>query len=158
MTLPTIVPAPFDGTTKDFLKVKCDRSGAMRLQAQNVSVPSGTVVTTIVGLVPLRRGDRIDVGATKIYSAALGTSVTASVGIIYDDTTNNTSIPALFASGSTAVAAGGEIPLLVNAATMQNVATGDGWLAVTLAGATTGTTGVISAQVASVYDGINVTN
>ncbi len=152
MTLPTIVPSKYTATARDFLLCKADKSGAMRLEPFPSSVPSGTVVTTIVGLVPFRKGARLSLEATSITSDALGTSVTGSVGVIYNDNTNNANIPALFASGLTTFAAGGNLTLIKTPTTEQWFATDDGWIAVTLAGATTGTTNPIHGQIVLSYD------
>lgn len=162
MTLPTIVPVEYSGTasgiTNDFLKVKCDRSGAARVFSVATSVPSGTVVTTIVGLVPFNKGLRIDVGSLKNFSAALGTSVTVSIGVVYNDNTNNTNNATLYTSASTAAAAGGELVVAASAANVNYVTTADGWLVATIGGATTGTTNNISSQFVGSYDGLGTDN
>ena len=151
MTLPTVVPAPFQGTSKDFLKAKFQADGTAFLANATTSVPSGTTATTVVGLVPVTAGARIVVGATKIVSAALGAGSTASVGIVYDDTVNNTSVPTLFASALTAVAAGGELVITPSVTNLAYVVTGNGWVCLTMGGTTTANTADVVAQVTIDY-------
>lgn len=146
MTLPTIFPIQFAGTSKDFLKAKFQADGTSFMIQDTVSVLTGTVVTTIVGLIPFQANCRIQVPGLTINSAALGTSVTASVGVIYDDNTNNTNNATLYASALTTVAAGGNLTLTPSATNLAYVTTANGWLAVTLGGATTGSTGSFTFQ------------
>jgi hypothetical protein len=153
MTTPSIVPTKWNGTSTDFLKTKVDRSGASRAQRTTVSVPSGTTVNTIVGLVPFNKGEQIT--GFRLYCDALGTSVTANVGVVYDDNTNNTNNQTLFLSGSTNPAAGGELTFTTSAANSVYVTTDSGWLVATITGATTGSTGNIQGTVFAVYDGLS---
>lgn len=146
MTLPTIVPAGFAGDYTDFLKVKLQRDGSAFVNAGVVSIPSGTVVTTIVGLVPFTANAKISVTGLSLFAAALGASVTASIGVVYQSASEGTDVPTLFVSGSTTVAAGGAIAFTPTATNVPYVTTGNGWIAVTLAGATTGSTGSINVQ------------
>lgn len=148
MTLPTIVPTGFAATSKDFLKAKVMKDGSAFLNRAVVTVPASTVVATVVGLVPVKAGAALSVPSLSVLFPALGASVTASLGIIYDDTTNNTSNATLYASASTTAAAGGVLSITATAANQQYVVTGDGWLAVTLGGATTTASALdINAQV-----------
>lgn len=158
MTLPTIVPVEYDGSTNDFLKTKSDKSGAARTYGVSVSVPSGTTTTTIVGLIPFNKGLRIDEKSIGAFSGALGTSVTVSIGVVYNDNTNNTNNATLYASALTAAAAGGELVMVASAANLSYVTTADGWLVATIGGATTGSTGAITLQCVGSYDGLGVDN
>ena len=145
MALPTIVPVGFAGNRTDFLKAKVSRDGGSFVNRSSVSVPSGTVVTTIVGLIPFQAGATVSVPALSVVFAALGASVTASIGVFYEDAAN-TDVPALFASAITTPAAGGVSTITPSATNLAFVAPGNGWIAVTLAGATTGSTGSITSQ------------
>lgn len=158
MTLPTIVPVEYDGSTNDFLKTKSDRSGAARVYSEAVSVPSGTTTTTIVGLIPFNKGFRVDEKSIGAFSGALGTSVTVSLGVVYNDNTNNTNNATLYASALTAAAAGGELVPVASAANLGYVTTADGWVVATIGGATTGSTGAINIQCVGSYDGLGVDN
>lgn len=154
MTTPSIAPTRYSKTSQDFNIAKVDREGALRTEYVNVNVPSGTVVNTVVGLVPFRRGARFVCHASGLNVGALGTSVTASVGYVYDDNVTFTNAPAAFVSASTTAAAGGTISLTGLATSYSFVAAADGWIAVTLAGATTGSSGDINAQITLSYDGL----
>ena len=145
MALPTIVPVGFAGNRTDFLKAKADRGGSAFVNRASVSVPSGTVVNTIVGLIPFQAGATVSVPALSVVFAALGASVTASIGVVYEDVLN-TDVPALFASAITTPAAGGVATITPSAANLAFVALGNGWIAVTISGATTSTTNAITAQ------------
>ena len=157
MTTPTILPTNRDGTYKDYLKCKVDRSGAVREQYATVSVPSGTTVATVVGLVPFNKGFRLDYGATQLAVGALGTSVTVDIGYVYKTGSTATDDVDAFATLLTAATAGGLL-VLDEPIGLSWVAEDDGWIAVTIRGATTGTTGSIFGQVNGAYDGINVSN
>lgn len=146
MTLPSIVPTGFAGTSKDFLKVKVDRAGTAFVNRGQVSVPSGTVVTTIVGLIPFQAGMTLVTGATDLFVEALGTSVTLSLGVVYDDNVTNTNNQTLWVNASTVAAAGGVVPIVESATNIPYVTTGNGWIVATINGATTGSTGSVYIQ------------
>lgn len=150
MTIPSILPVGYAGTTADFLKTKVDREGSVRASYGVVSVPTGTVTTTIVGLIPFNANTRLV--DFYVYFAALGAGVTADIGYVYSDNTNNTNKSNAFIAASTTSAAGGALggANTVDAATWT--ATADGWFCVVIGGATTGTTGNISYDVSTVYD------
>lgn len=158
MTLPTIVPLEYAATATDFLKVKSDRSGAARVYSESVSVPTGTTTTTIVGLIPFNKGLRIDEKSIGAFSGALGTSVTVSIGVVYNDNVANTNNATLYASALTAAAAGGELVMVASAANLGYVTTGDGWVVATIGGATTGTTNPLTIQCVGSYDGLGANN
>lgn len=158
MTTPTIFPAEYDGSSRDFLKIKCERSGSARAYGVQVSVITGTVTTTIVGLIPFNKGFRINEKSIGAFSAALGSGVTVSIGVIYDDNTNNTNNATLYASALTAAAAGGELAMTASATNLAYVTTANGWLVATIGGATTGTTGAITLQLVGSYDGLGIDN
>lgn len=158
MTTPSIVPTQFQANSTDYLHTKVDRQGVVRLQRTAVSVPSGTTTTTIVGLAPFNAGECFVVDGMNIAIGALGTSVTVDIGVIYDDNTNNTNNQTLFVSASTTAAAGGNIAITGTATNLAYVTTANGWLVATIGGATTGTTGSITAQVVQAYDGLQATN
>src|ERR1700761_4408234 len=96
MTLPTLFPVEYSGTstgiTNDFLKVKEDRSGAARIYTGQVSIPAATAALATVGLIPFNKGAQFHIDNTSVYLDDLdtGTTVTVSLGYIYDDNTNNT--------------------------------------------------------------------
>lgn len=159
MTLPTIVPTSYDGTTNDFLKVKEDRSGAVRAYSGSVTVPSGTAFTTIVGLVPFNKGARFHLDNTSIYVADIGAGTTTiSIGYVYSDNTNNTNNATAWASASTAIQAGGFISLTAGAAGLNFDATADGWVVATINTASTDADGAISFQILGAYDGLGISN
>lgn len=158
MTTPSIIPASFQGNATDYLKTKVERDGSARLQAQTTSVPTGTTTTTIVGLIPFNAGCRILPDGISAAVDALGTSVTMSLGVVYDDNVGNTNNATLFTSASTAAAAGGTLAVVNSATNIPYVTTGNGWLVATIGGATTGTTGNVYIQIAAAYDGLTTPN
>lgn len=150
---PNILPPGFAGNVFDFNKAKIDRSGAVRHYKGVVSVPSGTTVGNKVGLVPVRQGGQIVNSASQIWFDALGTSVTTSVGVTYGPSSTQTEAPATYvAAGNTTAAAGGSVVLNSVLAGLLYKFLDDGWVTVTLAGATTGSTGNITFNVAIAYD------
>lgn len=153
LQLPTIFPTGYAGDATDFLKVKADRSGAVRNSTGLVSIPISTLSGTVVGLMPFEPGYKMNYGSA-VYSGALGTSVTGSWGYLYYDTTqanSATSQAAGFVSGSTTPAAGGIIT--PNASTSINwVAASSGWVTFTIGGATTTTLGNLFWNIDSAYD------
>lgn len=157
MTLPTQYPSGFNGTSNDFNKAKIDRSGALR--SYNFLVTTSTAILTagtVIGLVPVRKGARLHRPGCAFACDDLdtGNAVTCDLGIVYDDTTNNTSVPDKYvATGNTFLqAAATSLTLLTTDAADSYVATGDGWLALTTATASTTTVGTIHGVVAIAYD------
>jgi hypothetical protein len=146
MTTPTLLPTNFFGTAVDYLQVKCSRDGDAFVNRGQVSIPSGTTTTTIAGLFPFQSGMTLVTGGTDIVSDALGTSVTVSIGVVYDDNVGNTNNQTLFTNASTAAAAGGPVPITESATNLPYVTTGNGWVVATIGGATTGSTGNIYIQ------------
>lgn len=152
MTTPTIYPTKFSGTDLDFTKCKVDKSGAVRQTYMTVSVASGTVVTTVIGLYPFRKGFSLNQAGTQLYVANIGdASLTLDIGYVYDDNTTYTNDPDAFASAITTGQAGGLITF-DEFAGLSWVAEADGWIAVTTAGSTTDATGAIQGQIAFTYD------
>lgn len=154
MTLPTVVPVNFDLTVNSFNKVKSDRSGALRSSVFTVTVPTASPAGTIIGLVPVKKGARLNLKGSEIVSASLDSTntVTTSIGVIYNDTVNNTSVPAQFNSASTTAQAGGTFVLLATYAAKSYEVTGDGWVAITTAAASTNTAGAIFGELNITYD------
>lgn len=154
MTLPSIVPSGFAATSTDFTKAKADRSGANRTIPFTVTIPTTTVSTTIVGLVPVRKGARVNIGGTKVEVDDLdsSTNVTMSLGIVYDDATNNTTNQTLFVVSATTPQAGGIFTLLNTYTVASYAATGDGWICATVGGGSTTTQGTVHGQVTVSYD------
>lgn len=159
MTTPSILPVEYDGTSRDYLKVKDDRSGASRQYRGAVTVPSGTVATTIVGLVPFNKGAAFKINSSSIYVADIGAGTTTiSIGYVYDDNTNNTNNQTAWASASTAIQAGGFITMTAGTAGISFVATANGWVCATINTATTDASGAITFQIDGVYDGLGADN
>jgi len=146
MTTPTFLPPGFLGNYRDYLKVKVTKDGAAFVNRGQVSIPAATAVATIAGIVPFNAGMTLVTGATDIVVDALGTGVTLSIGVVYDDNVANTNLPNLFVNASTVAAAGGPVPITESAANLPYVTTGNGWIAATINGAATGTTGNINMQ------------
>jgi hypothetical protein len=154
MTLPTIYPTGFNGTATDFAKLKADRSGALRSSVFTVTIPTSTASATVIGLVPVRKGARIHLPATRMATDSLDSTntITGSIGIVYDDTTNNTSVPTKYQLSATTYRAGGALTLLTTDAADSYVVTGSGWLALTTGAAVTDTQGTVHGSVAITYD------
>lgn len=159
MTTPAIVPAQYNATATDYLKVKQDRSGAARMCVGAVSVPSGTAATAIVGLVPFNRGARFHIDSNSVYVADIGAGTTTiSLGYVYDDNVTYTNNQTAFASASTAIQAGGFVSLTAGAAGLQFVAQANGWLVATINTAATDATGDITFNLIESYDGLGINN
>ena len=159
MTLPSIVPTQYDTTTRGFLKVKIDRSGATHLYTGAVTVPSATVATTIVGLIPFNRGAKFNIGNSDIHVADIGAgTTTVSIGWVYDDNVTFTNNQTGFASASTAIQSGGFISMTAGTAGLSFVAAGDGWIVATINTASTDASGAITFSVRGAYDGLGVNN
>jgi hypothetical protein len=152
MTTPSIVPTKYAGDDGDYLIAKIDRSGAVRMEPVSVTVPASTATSTVVGLVPFRKGARFVQGATQLYVANIGDgSFTFDVGYVYDDNTTYTNDPDAFASALTTGQAGGLITFDEHVGLTWQ-AEADGWIAVTTGGSITDAEGVFKGQVALVYD------
>lgn len=153
MTTPSIVSSKYAGTSADFLKAKIDRSGACRNEYFTVTVPGSTSTSTVIGLVPFRKGARFVQGASQLYTADLdtGTDVTIDIGYVYDDNVTYTNDPDAFASALTTAQTGGLITF-DEFAGLSWQADGDGWIAITTGGGSTTTSGAIKGQIVLAYD------
>lgn len=155
MTLPTVYPAQYSGTTTDFAQAKADKSGAMRASAFLVTTPAVMTAATFIGLVPVKKGARLVLTACRISNDDLdsGNAVTCSIGVVYNDTVNNTSVPAQYvAATNTGLQTAQTFTLLTTNAADTYVATGDGWVGITTATASTTTVGTIHGVITITYD------
>lgn len=155
MTLPTVYPTGFSGTATDFTLCKADRSGALRSSAFTLTTPAVNTAATVIGLVPVKKGARLHLPGCRISNDDLdsGNTVTCSIGIVYDDTVNNTSVPAQYvATTNTGLQSAQTFTLLTTNAADTYVATGNGWVAITTATASTTTAGTIHGVIAITYD------
>lgn len=152
MTLPSVVPTRYAGTSIDFTRAKQLLNGCMQVEQGAVTVPASTASGTIIGLVPFRRGFSMTVDASRIYTADLdsSTAVTLSVGYVYDDNANNTNAQTAFANAITTAQTGGNLTLSPIAG-LTWTATADGWIVVTTGGGSTTTAGDITFQIAGTY-------
>lgn len=158
LTLPSIVPSGYAGTSADFQKTKCDKSGAVRLVTGSVTVPASTASGTIIGLFPFNKGAKVSYGS-RVYVADLdtGTDVTLDVGYQYYNSDTGTSQNAGFVSASTAPQAGGMIEMTA-VTSMTFTAAGDGWVIAKIGGGATTTEGAITFNCSVAYDPSGVTN
>lgn len=159
MTLPTIVDTQYDAAVTDFLKVKSDRSGSQRLYDGQISIPAATAALTTVGLIPFNKGAQFHIDPTSIYLDDIdtATTVTVSVGYIYNDNTNNTNNLTAFTTTSTVgQTAGFVVPNNPLGLTFR--ATADGWVVLQLLTGPTTTTGNVTFQIAGAYDGLGIDN
>ena len=130
MTTPSIVPTRYLGTDADYYQAPCQRGGSVQHVHETVSVPSGTTATTVVGLIPFRKGASFH--APNFYCGDFGGgSTTVSIGVIYDDNSTYTNDVDLFASASTAPQSGGYVTL-DEPEWLDYVTDADGWLAATI--------------------------
>lgn len=158
MTLPTVYPVEYDGTTKDFLKVKSDRSGATRTYCGAVSVPSGTTANSYVGLVPFNKGARFSISDKSIYAGNFGAGTTTlNVGYIYSDNVTYTNDVDAWASLSTAPQSGGFVTVDEKEG-LSFVAAADGWIAAQVIAADADATADIAFNFTGTYDGLGVDN
>lgn len=159
MTLPTIVPVEYQATSTDFLKVKVERNGCSRLYDGQISIPATTAALSTVGLVPFNKGAQFHIDANSIYLDDLdtGTTVTVSVGWIYDDSTNNTNnLTGITSTSTIGQTAGFIAPNQLTAMTFR--ATANGWIVLQLLTGPTTTTGNVQFQIQGAYDGLGIDN
>lgn len=151
MTLPSIVPAEFDGTDADFAKTNgVDRSGAARIQAGSVTVASGTAANTYVGLIPFNKGARFNLHDTSVHVANIGAATTTvNIGYIYDSS-DLTDDPDAFASSRTTIQGGGFIPIDEEEG-LTFEAEGNGWLVAQILTAATDAEGDFTFNVVQAY-------
>ena len=158
MTTPSVVPTQYLGDYRDFLKVKSDKSGAARVVAGTVSVPSGTAADAYVGLIPFNKGARFTIGDKSVYCGDFGDgSTTVNLGYVYDDNVTYTNNPDAWASLSAAPQSGGFITV-DEADGVSFVAEANGWITVQLKAAQADATADIAFNFVEAYDGIGVSN
>jgi len=154
MALPTIVPTGFQGDYTDFFQTKVDRDGCVRRAQGSVSIPAATAAATIVGMFPFNAGMSFaGLGGFNVHCADLdtATSVTLNVGVAYQSVSEGTDDLDLITSLSTAPQAGGFVAP-DETTWMDYVTTGNGWVVVSPAGATTTTTGSVTFNIPFAYD------
>ncbi len=150
---PAAWPTAFSGTITDFNKCKSDRSGALRLEPTQVAVATSSTIGTILGLVPFRKGARLDLGS-NIQTDFVGTASAVSLGYLYYSTAQ-TSVSNFWTSSSTIAgnAGGGVLPIAISTANALWAAVDDGWIVAQIGGATTtATTANIYGQIKMTYD------
>ena len=153
MTTPTIVPTGYEANSKDYLKAPVDRSGAVRLVSNTVSVALGTAADTHVGLVPFQKGARFIISDKSVHCGNFGAgTTTVNLGVIYNDDTTYTNDVDAFASLSAAAQSGGFVTVDETSG-MTFEAESDGWLAVQLKAAAADATADITFNVLVAYDG-----
>jgi hypothetical protein len=158
MTTPTVLPTQYAGTYKDFLKVKTDRSGAARVVAGTVSVPSGTTANSYVGLVPFVKGARFVIGDKSVYCNNFGAGTTTiNLGYVYDDNVTYTNDVDAWASLSTAAQSGGFITVDEKEGA-SFVAAANGWVTAQLIAADADATADIAFNFVEAYDGLSTNN
>lgn len=158
MTTPSVIPTQYGGTSTDFLKVKVDRSGAARVAAGSVSVPSGTAADAYVGLVPFNKGARFTIGDKSVYCGNFGAgSTTVNLGYVYDDNVTYTNDVDAWASLSSAPQSGGFITVDEKEG-VSFVAEANGWITVQLKAADADATADITFNFIEAYDGLGVSN
>ena len=160
MTTPTILPTGYAGDNTDYLKAKVERDGCLRAQYQTVTIPATTATTTVVGLVPFRKGFRLSNGGTQLAIADLDTStnVTVDIGYVYKTGSSETDDPNAFCSAITTAQTGGFITFDEPTTALPWVAADDGWIALTIGGGATTTSGAFYGQVVGCYDGLDSVN
>lgn len=158
MTTPSIVPTQYDGTSRDYLKVKDDRSGGARTYAGTVSVPSGTAATTVVGLVPFNKGARFSINSNSVACGNFGAgTTTVSLGYVYDDNVTYTNDVDAWASAATAPQSGGFVTV-DEVDGISFVAEANGWIAITINTADADATSSITWSFTGSYDGLGLSN
>jgi hypothetical protein len=158
MTTPTVLPTQYDGTYRDFLKVKCDHSGAARIVAGTVSVPDETAADAYVGLFPFNKGERVHMNSSSVYCGNFGAgSTTVNLGYVYDDNVTYTNDVDAWATLSAAPQSGGFITVDEKEG-LSFVAEANGWVTVQLIAAAADATADIAFQAIVAYDGIGVSN
>lgn len=132
-----------------YLNVPGSQGIGPRSVVRTAFIPSGS--DGIVGLVPFNKGAIVDYGSA-IASDALGGTALLAWGVIYEDDTTNPDEPNIFADNDNLTQLGGVLrPLLPGGATF--VAQGNGFIAATLFGGTTGADGNITFNGTISYQG-----
>lgn len=151
MTQPSIIPTGYAGDYTDYLKAKVDHSGAVRREANTVSIPATTATDAIIGLFPFQAGMSFS-GLPAIYTADIdsSTNVTIDIGVVYADTVEGTDDLDAYVSASTAPQSGGFVAP-DEIAWLTLVTTGKGWVTVQVNAATT-TTGSLTWNIPIAYD------
>jgi hypothetical protein len=160
LTLPTIVPAGYAGTSADFNFCKVDRSGALRVVRFKVSVPSGTTTapTALIGLMPFQKGCRVHLNQSFVAAnTALdtGSTITVDCGYTYYDSTLGTSADNAFVDAATTWQSSALTALtLINGPETVGhfTAATPGWITIGLDAGPTTTTGDIFGAFTISYD------
>lgn len=158
MTTPNYFPTQYDGTSRDYLKTKDDRSGAARTYGGTVAVPSTATTGQIIGLTPFNKGARFTIGNASVVCGNWGGgSTTANLGYVYDDNVTYTNNTDAWASLSTAPQSGGFITV-DEVDGVSFVAEANGWIVVEIAGANADATSTVTFNFTGSYDGLGLSN
>ncbi len=135
---------------------KVDRSGAVRSQSANATVPATTAADAFVGLFQFDTGFSLDHLAIVSEDLDTATNVTLDVGFVYDDDTTFTNVPDAFFDGIDIVQDAGSVvwPIADGLLTGTGfIAQGPGHIVAQIKGAVTTTEGDITAKILFSYDG-----
>jgi hypothetical protein len=158
MTTPNYFPTQYQGDDTDYLKVKCDRSGAARPYAGTVTVPATATTTQLIGLTPFNKGARFQINSNSVACGNWGGgSTTCNLGYVYDENTTYTNNEDAWATLSTAPQSGGFITV-DEVAGLIFVAEANGWITVEIAGANADAESTVTFNFTGSYDGLGVNN
>lgn len=158
MTTPNYYPTQFQGDDTDYLKVKCDRSGAARIIAGSVTVPATATDGQFVGLTPFNKGARFHFDDKSVYAGNFGgATTTINLGYIYDDNTTYTNNVDAWASASASAQSGGFVTVDEKDG-LTFVAEADGWIAVEIDTANADAEAAIEFQFSVAYDSLQAGN
>lgn len=148
MTTPTI----FSDKAANAYIAKVHRDGSSASQKVTATIPASTVSGTNVGLIRFDTGFTLTSFALKIPDLDTGSSVTFTVGYLYDGTTGESAAALL---GATSAQAAGDYVWPIAGGLLTGTtftATGPGYVSITTGGATTTTAGDFVMTASFTYD------
>lgn len=151
MTTPDIFA---DGENENsFLNAPSGQGDGPRLVVRTATVPSGTAIGKIIGMVPFNKGAILQYGsALAVDDLDTATNVELDWGFIYNDDASFTNEQSAFAKSANTPQAGGVLRP-TDAAGATFVAEADGFIAVTIVNGATTTTGDITFNGTISYQG-----
>lgn len=144
MTLPTVYPSGYDGTTEDFLKAPGGQGMPDVPIRATVTVPASTTSGTVIGLIPFNKGASLEMdGVLTTADLDTSTNVTFTMGFVYSDNVTYTNDPDAFITTSTALQSAAANVVFNGTGGASFVAEADGWIAITTGGGSTTTEGTL---------------
>jgi hypothetical protein len=154
MTTPTIFANGYTSSADAFLNAPSGQGIPSSPVRATATIPASTASGTVIGLIPFNKNASVEMGSGVLLTADLdtGTSVTFTLGYVYDDNVTYTNDADAFILSSTAFQSTAALVSFNGTGGFSFVAEANGWIAITTGGGTTTTAGDVTLEARITYD------